>query len=130
MQGDAVQVSPDTVVTSVWLLLPSSLSATAPSASTTTVRTRSPRPLAVQVAAISVGVVGETPLMDLCYVEDAGAAVDLNVVMTAAGEYVEIQGTGEKRGFTPAELDAMLALARAGCARLHDLQRKALKKKS
>jgi len=83
-------------------------------------------PIRDQVAAISVGVVGETPLMDLCYVEDAGAAVDLNVVMTAAGEYVEIQGTGEKRGFSPKELDAMLALAKKGCASLHALQRKTL----
>jgi ribonuclease PH len=86
-------------------------------------------PIRDQVAAISVGVVGETPLMDLCYVEDAGAAVDLNVVMTAAGEYVEIQGTGEKRGFSPKELDAMLALAKKGCASLHALQRKTLGKR-
>jgi len=83
-------------------------------------------PIRDQVAAISVGVVGEAPLMDLCYVEDAGASVDLNVVMTASGEYVEIQGTGEKRGFTPKELEAMLALAKKGCASLHALQRKTL----
>ena len=84
-------------------------------------------PLLGQVSAVSVGVVGGTPMLDLCYTEDAGAAVDLNVVMTAAGEYVEVQGTGEKRGFTPAELDAMLALAKKGCAALHALQRKARK---
>jgi ribonuclease PH len=84
-------------------------------------------PLRGQVAAISVGVVDGVPLLDLCYGEDAGAAVDLNVVMTAAGEFVEIQGTGEKRGFTPAELDAMLALARRGCARLHGAQRRSLR---
>lgn len=86
-------------------------------------------PIRDQVAAISVGVVGATPLMDLCYVEDAGAAVDLNVVMTASGEYVEIQGTGEKRGFTPEELESMLALAKKGCASLHALQRKTLGKR-
>jgi ribonuclease PH len=84
-------------------------------------------PLRGQVSAVSVGVVGGTPLLDLCYVEDAGAAVDMNVVLTAEGEYVEVQGTGEKRGFTPAEFDAMLALARKGCARLHALQRRALR---
>jgi len=83
-------------------------------------------PLRGQVAAVSVGVVGDVPLLDLCYSEDAGAAVDLNVVLTAAGEYVEVQGTGEKRGFTPAELEAMLGLAQKGCARLHALQRRTL----
>lgn len=87
-------------------------------------------PIRDQVAAVSVGVVGDAPLLDLCYAEDAGAAVDLNVVLTASGEFVEVQGTGEKRGFTPAELDAMLALAGAGCARLHGLQRRALKRRS
>lgn len=84
-------------------------------------------PLRGQVAAVSVGVVEGTPLLDLCYQEDAGAAVDLNVVMTAAGEYVEIQGTGEQRGFTAAELEAMLALARKGCSRLHATQRRSLR---
>jgi ribonuclease PH len=84
-------------------------------------------PLRAQVSAVSAGVVDGTPLLDLCYVEDAGAAVDLNVVMTGDGEYVEIQGTGEKRGFAPRELDAMLALAGRGCRRLHALQRKALR---
>jgi len=86
-------------------------------------------PILGQVAAVSVGVVGTDALLDLCYAEDAGAAVDLNVVLTAAGEYVEVQGTGEKRGFTPGEMDSMLALARAGCSELHALQRKALKRK-
>jgi ribonuclease PH len=83
-------------------------------------------PIRGQVAAVSVGVVGDVPMLDLCYSEDAGAAVDLNVVLTAAGEYVEVQGTGEKRGFSPTELAAMLGLAQEGCGRLHALQRKAL----
>ena len=83
-------------------------------------------PILGQVSAISVGVVGGQPMLDLCYTEDAGAAVDLNVVMTAAGDFVEIQGTGEKRGFSPAELEAMLGLARKGCTRLHAVQRKSL----
>jgi ribonuclease PH len=86
-------------------------------------------PVLGQVAAVSVGVVGKTPLLDLCYTEDAGAEVDLNVVRTAAGEYVEVQGTGEKRGFTPAEFASMLALAEKGCSRLHALQKKALARK-
>ncbi|MCK6482223.1 MAG: ribonuclease PH [Planctomycetes bacterium] len=80
-------------------------------------------PLRGQVAAVSVGVVGGTPMLDLAYNEDAGAEVDLNVVMTEAGDFVEIQGTGEKRAFTPAELEAMLALARKGCMELLSLQR-------
>ena len=83
-------------------------------------------PILGQVSAISVGVVDGRPLLDLCYKEDAGAAVDLNVVMTASGDFVEIQGTGEKRGFSPAELEAMLGLARKGCGRLHAVQRKSL----
>jgi ribonuclease PH len=83
-------------------------------------------PLVGQVAAVSVGIVGDRPLLDLCYREDAGAEVDLNVVLTAKGEFVEVQGTGERRGFTRAEFDAMLALAGKGCAALHRLQRRAL----
>jgi ribonuclease PH len=82
-------------------------------------------PLRGQVAAVSVGVVGGTPMLDLAYNEDAGAEVDLNVVMTEAGDFVEIQGTGEKRAFTPAELESMLALARKGCTELLTLQREA-----
>jgi ribonuclease PH len=83
-------------------------------------------PVRDQVAAVSVGIVDGRAVLDLPYDEDASAAVDLNVVMTGGGDYVEIQGTGEKRGFTPAELEAMLALARTGCAELHRLQREAL----
>ncbi len=83
-------------------------------------------PFRGQVAAVSVGVVAGEPLLDLDYSEDSGADVDLNVVMTAAGEYVEIQGTGERRGFTPDEFQAMLSLARRGCEELHSLQREAL----
>jgi len=83
-------------------------------------------PLRGQVAAVSVGVVGATPLLDLDYSEDSGAEVDLNVVQTEAGDFVEVQGTGEKRAFTPAELSSMLALATRGCSKLHALQRDAL----
>ena len=83
-------------------------------------------PLRGQVAAVSVGVVRGEPMLDLAYDEDAGAVVDLNVVMTESGDFVEIQGTGEKRAFTPGELESMLALARKGCMELHALQREAL----
>jgi ribonuclease PH len=83
-------------------------------------------PVRSQVAAVSVGVVNDVSLLDLCYVEDAGAVVDLNVVLTSEGDYVEVQGTGEKRGFTPDEFNAMLALARKGCQDLHALQQEAL----
>jgi len=82
-------------------------------------------PLRGQVAAVSVGIVGGRPLLDLDYSEDAGAEVDLNVVLTAKGEFVEVQGTGERRGFTREELDSLLRLARKGCASLHALQGKA-----
>jgi ribonuclease PH len=83
-------------------------------------------PLRQSVAAVSAGIVEGTPLLDLDYREDFAAAVDMNVVMTADGRFVEIQGTGEEATFTEAELAAMLTLARDGIARLVELQREAL----
>ena len=83
-------------------------------------------PLRDSVAAVSVGIVGGTPLLDLCYREDAGAEVDLNVVMTGSGRFVEVQGTAEGEPFDRDSLDAMLALGASGCARLAELQRAAL----
>jgi ribonuclease PH len=83
-------------------------------------------PLLASVAAISVGIVDGQVLLDLDYAEDSTAAVDLNVVMTSAGRFVEVQGTGEKTTFSEAELSAMLALARPGIERLFTLQRQAL----
>ncbi|QSB04941.1 ribonuclease PH [Natronoglycomyces albus] len=74
------------------------------------------------VSAISVGVVGEAPLLDLCYEEDVAAAVDMNVVMTGDGSFVEIQGTGEERSYTRDELNQMLDLAEKGCKELMSLQ--------
>ena len=71
-------------------------------------------PLLSPVAAVSVGIVDGTPMLDLCYREDSAAAVDMNVVMTAAGRYVEIQGTGEEATFSDDELAQLLALARKG----------------
>ncbi|WP_166352886.1 ribonuclease PH [Phytoactinopolyspora limicola] len=78
------------------------------------------------IAAISVGVVDGTPLLDLNYEEDVRAETDMNVVMTGAGTYIEVQGTAEGAPFARAELDELLRLAESGCSRLTDLQRKAL----
>ncbi len=78
------------------------------------------------VAAVSVGIIGGEPRLDLCYVEDAAADVDMNVVCTGAGDFVEVQGTGEHAVFSRAELDALLELGVAGCTTLTDLQRTAL----
>jgi ribonuclease PH len=78
------------------------------------------------VAAVSVGMVDGKPLLDLCYEEDFAAEVDMNVVMTGSGRFVEVQGTGEEATFSEQELSAMLALARSGIGELTALQRKAL----
>ncbi len=78
------------------------------------------------VAAVSVGVVEGTPLLDLEYVEDAACDTDMNVVMTASGGFVEVQGTAEGAPFTRAEMDALLALADKGIGELIAAQRRAL----
>ena len=83
-------------------------------------------PLTGSVAAVSVGVVDGVPLLDLPYDEDVKAETDMNVVMTGAGSFVEVQGTAEGAPFDRAELDQLLDLAVAGCARLTELQREAL----
>ncbi|MEV4376007.1 ribonuclease PH [Streptosporangium sp. NPDC049644] len=83
-------------------------------------------PLVDSVAAVSVGVVGSTPLLDLCYTEDVAAETDMNVVMTGSGEFVEVQGTAEGKPFNRAALDELLDLGAAGCAELTRLQREAL----
>jgi ribonuclease PH len=83
-------------------------------------------PLHGQVAAVSVGICGGLPVLDLDYVEDSSAETDMNVVMKDGGAFVEIQGTAEGHAFRRDELDALLALAAAGIDRLHDLQRAAL----
>jgi ribonuclease PH len=75
------------------------------------------------VSAISVGIVNDEKLLDLCYVEDSQAMVDMNVVMTDKGEYVEIQGTGEERPFRQEELTELLELASKGCRDLHNVQK-------
>ena len=83
-------------------------------------------PMRELVAAISVGMVGGTPLLDLDYQEDSGCDTDMNVVMTASGGIVELQGTAEGTPFARAELDAMLVLAERGIADLIAAQKQAL----
>jgi ribonuclease PH len=78
------------------------------------------------VSAVSVGVIGGEPRLELCYEEDVVADVDMNVVCTGTGEYVEVQGTGEQSVFTRAELDTLLDLGAAGCAELTRIQQAAL----
>ncbi len=79
-------------------------------------------PLTDSVAAVSVGIVGGDPLLDLCYVEDSTAEVDMNVVMTGSGRIVEVQATAEGQTFSREELGAMLDLADGGIATLRGLQ--------
>ena len=83
-------------------------------------------PIRAQIAAVSVGVVNGRCLLDLSYEEDRAADVDMNVVMTGKGEFIEIQGTAEAAPFGKGQLDEMLALARSGCQRLMSMQRAAL----
>ncbi len=86
-------------------------------------------PLRELVAAISVGLVDGTPTLDLCYDEDARAAVDMNVVMTASGRFVEIQGTAETEPFTQRQLGTLKNLAARGIADLVAQQKKTLRMK-
>jgi ribonuclease PH len=83
-------------------------------------------PLLDAVAAVSVGIVGGQTLLDLCYVEDVAAQVDMNLVMNAAGEFIEVQGTGEESTFDEQQLSRMLALGRAGIQQLLTAQQQAL----
>jgi ribonuclease PH len=83
-------------------------------------------PLTGSVAAVSVGVVGGRPVLDLCYTEDVAAGTDMNVVCTGDGRFVEVQGTAEGVPFDRAELDTLLDLAVGGCAELTRLQQNAL----
>jgi ribonuclease PH len=83
-------------------------------------------PIIDEVAAISVGIVDGTPMLDLDYEKDVAAEVDMNVVMSGRGLLVEVQGTAERAPFTRDELDKLLDLAAAGIVELHDLQRRAV----
>jgi ribonuclease PH len=86
------------------------------------------RPLRDSVAAISVGMVDGRAALDLDYVEDSAASVDMNVVMTGEGRFVEVQGTGEEATFSEKELDALVKLARGGIRELATLQKASLGK--
>jgi ribonuclease PH len=83
-------------------------------------------PILHAVAAVSMGVVNGEPLLDLCYLEDAAASVDFNLVMNSAGEFIELQATGEESSFTEDELSALLSLGRRGVRKLLELQEAAL----
>jgi ribonuclease PH len=86
------------------------------------------QPLIGTVAAVSVGIVGGVPLLDLAYEEDVKAETDMNVVCTGDGRFVEVQGTAEGQPFDRTELDALLDLAVAGCGELAFAQRSALER--
>jgi len=83
-------------------------------------------PLADSVAAVSLGIVDQRVLLDLNYEEDSKADVDMNLVMTGRGEFIEVQGTGERNTFSQPQLEALLALGRAGVNRIIDAQNAAL----
>ncbi|HRD10220.1 MAG TPA: ribonuclease PH, partial [Candidatus Nanopelagicaceae bacterium] len=84
-------------------------------------------PLRGSVAAVSVGIISGTPMIDLCYEEDVSAETDMNIVCTGDGKYIEVQGTAEGQPFDRALLDQLLDLGARGCAELTQLQRDALK---
>lgn len=83
-------------------------------------------PLISEVAAVSVGVIEGTPVVDLAYVEDSTADVDMNIVCTGAGKFIEIQGTAEREPFTREQMDEMMILAEKGINQLFQIQRYAL----
>ncbi|QQR66588.1 MAG: ribonuclease PH [Candidatus Brocadia sp.] len=83
-------------------------------------------PVVNSVAAVSVGVVNGVALLDLCYAEDAAAQVDMNVVMTGDGNFIELQGTGEEYAFDDEQLAAMLRMAKKGISEIVEIQKKAL----
>ncbi len=83
-------------------------------------------PLKKLISAVSVGKVSGTPLLDLCYVEDRDAEVDMNVVLTEDNEFVELQGSGEEAVFTPEEMAQMVALAQKGAVEIAEAQRAAI----
>ncbi|GAA3997984.1 ribonuclease PH [Comamonas faecalis] len=83
-------------------------------------------PITGAVAAVSVGIVGGRPVLDLDYAEDAACDTDMNVVMTGTGHFIELQGTAEGAAFSRSELDALLALAEQGIGQLLSLQQQAL----
>lgn len=87
-------------------------------------------PLLHPVAAVSAGIVNGQAMVDLCYTEDVGAAVDMNLVMNSAGEFIEVQGNGEEATFTEAQLTSLLALGKSGIRLLLELQQTAISETS
>ena len=83
-------------------------------------------PVIHSVAAVSMGIVNGQPLLDLCYTEDVAASVDLNLVMNSAGQFIELQGTGEEATFSEQELAALLTLGKAGIRELLAAQQNAI----
>lgn len=83
-------------------------------------------PIISEVAAVSVGVIEGTTILDLAYTEDSNADVDMNIVCTGAGKFIEIQGTAEREPFTRDQMDEMLILAEIGVNKLFEIQRNAL----
>lgn len=83
-------------------------------------------PLLPPVAAVSAGIVGGFPILDLCYTEDVAAEVDMNLVMNADGQFIEIQGSGEESTFSEAQFTSLVALGRDGIRQLLALQQAAL----
>jgi len=83
-------------------------------------------PILYPIAAVSVGIVGGSALLDLCYTEDVAASVDMNLVMNDRGEFIELQGTGEEATFTDAQLTELLGLGRSGIRELLAAQQAAL----
>ncbi|QLI83068.1 ribonuclease PH [Chitinibacter fontanus] len=83
-------------------------------------------PIREAVAAVSVGIVGSTPMLDLDYIEDSNCETDMNIVMTAAGKFIEVQGTAEGEAFSRQEMNQLLELAEAGIKDLLKLQQAAL----
>ncbi|HSH94996.1 MAG TPA: ribonuclease PH [Roseimicrobium sp.] len=84
-------------------------------------------PIANPVAAVSVGIVNGQAMLDLCYVEDAAAEVDMNLVMTGGGQFIELQGSGEESTFSDSQLQEMMVLGRSGIQRLVAIQAEAVK---
>lgn len=85
-------------------------------------------PMFEQIAAVSVGIVGGTELLDLCYEEDSRASVDMNLVMTDKGRYVEVQGTAESEPFSEESLAKLIGIGKLGLKKLFELQREVLEK--
>jgi ribonuclease PH len=84
-------------------------------------------PIVQEVAAVSVGIVENTALLDLCYVEDSGAEVDMNIVCTGSGKFIEVQGTAEKQAFSREQMNEMMLLAEKGIQQLMMFQRYAIR---